>query len=244
MPYLGWYNERHPPPLPKERGGHNQVWGPGGTEPRQLGPQRGAEFKRLAARLAVEPLEADERRISGRAIEPLRGCGCPVEEVRAFDGSTRRSLRRTRNCRGIAIDSSAAGVQCEKPAVAAGRIEHVLVRSPNSPPDQSGGRLRRRVVGPPGLLVGYPMLDRLHLTTARAMAPRASREYTAQPPSAPTICRSPCQAVQRLLTPPCGDPLPPSSASTWTLRRPPPADPPLAESPWTHPRSCPCPGCS
>ena len=171
----------------KQRRRHDQVWGPGRTQPRQLGPQRGAEFQRLAARLAIEPLEADERRIPGRAIELLRGCGCPVEEVRAFDGSTRRSLCRTRNCRGIAIDSSAAGVQGEEPTVAAGRVQHVLVRSPNGPPDQSCRRLRWCVVGAAGLLVGYLMLERLHLTTARAMAPRASREYMAAAPSAPTV---------------------------------------------------------
>ena len=171
----------------KQRRRHDQVWGPGRTQPRQLGPQRGAELQRLAARLAIEPLEADERRIPGRAIESLRGCGCPVEEVRAFDGSTRRSLCRTRNCRGIAIDSSAAGVQGEEPTVAAGRVQHVLVRSPNGPPDQSCRRLRWCVVGAAGLLVGYLMLERLHLTTARAMAPRASREYMAAAPSAPTV---------------------------------------------------------
>ena len=108
------------------------------------------------------------------AAEPLSA----VDQVGTLDGSSRRRLRRVGDGRFVAINTSASGVQREEPAVAAGRVEHVLVRIPNGPSDQRRRRLGWCVVGPSGLPVGYLMLDRHHRGDTRAMAPRASREYT------------------------------------------------------------------
>ena len=144
------HHEGHATAQAQQAGGHHQEGRPRSRQTREPDAKFRTDRQGAAAHIAAEPLVADERRIAGRAIEPLAGPPCPFcpgEELVIAQARLWRSPSGRCGCLRIPFHADAVSVLGQKSTVAAGRIQQQIARRAHSRAHQHGRHRLWSVVG-------------------------------------------------------------------------------------------------
>ena len=142
------HHERQAAARLQDAGSRNHEWRPRRTQPGQRHALRGTVFQRPLPQRTVEPLVADEGRVSDRSGKPVIRFGGPSEEV-GRDDPRLDSLRS--RCGGDRVDIDAHGIlqTPEKTAIATRRVENAAGQVPlHRPGDEGTHDVCRSVVRP------------------------------------------------------------------------------------------------
>jgi len=107
---------------------------------------RPAKFQCSATYFAGKPLVSYERRIAGRALEPLVRSRSPCKKITLMNRRSRNSLMEGICGLQIMLDTNGIRVSDKKLPVSARWIKKAVVVSSNSPSNEGGSHLARGVV--------------------------------------------------------------------------------------------------